>query len=436
VNGDKVLTEFAMAAMGRYRGGPAKVAVLASSFFGTISGSAVANVLMDGPITIPMMRKSGYEGHVAAGIEAVASTGGQIMPPVMGITAFIMAEFMSVPYGDVVLAALLPAALYYIALFMMVDLEAARSKLTGLPRIDLPRVRSILGRAWVFVIPIFVLLWTLMAERWQPGKSAMAAAIVTVFVGLLHPETRPTLRRLIDELYETGRIILDLLVITAAAGLIIGLLQLTGLAFNISLLLTEAAGGSLLVLLFMTGLVCIVLGMGMPSAVIYIVLSVIAAPALIEAGVVKMSAHMFLFYFGMLSMITPPVCLATIAAASVAGTPIWKTGWAGVKLGFIAYVVPFAFVYQPELVFEGSVAAIMAVFVKSVLGVVVLCYSVSGYLFKPTTPALRLALGVAGAVILLAPLDSALGLWLGAGAALAVGFMVWRLRIQASVVAA
>jgi TRAP transporter 4TM/12TM fusion protein len=436
VNGDKVLTEFAMAAMGRYRGGPAKVAVLASSFFGTISGSAVANVLMDGPITIPMMRKSGYQGHVAAGIEAVASTGGQIMPPVMGITAFIMAEFMSVPYGDVVLAALIPAVLYYIALFMMVDLEAARSKLTGLPRIDLPQFRSVMGRGWVFVIPIAVLLWTLMAERWQPGKSAMAAAIVTIFVGLLHPDTRPTLRRLIQELHETGRIILDLLVITAAAGLIIGLLQLTGLAFNISLLLTEAAGGSLLILLLMTGLVCIVLGMGMPSAVIYIVLSVIAAPALIEAGVVKMSAHMFLFYFGMLSMITPPVCLATIAAASVAGTPIWKTGWAGVKLGFIAYVVPFAFVYQPELVFEGGAAAIAAVFLKSVIGVIVLCYSVSGYLFRPLTIVQRLALGAAGAAILLAPMDSVIGLGVSGAGVLAVGMMVWRLHGQSTAVPA
>ena len=432
VNGDKVLTEFAMAAMGRYRGGPAKVAVLASSFFGTISGSAVANVLMDGPITIPMMRKSGYQGHVAAAIEAVASTGGQIMPPVMGITAFIMAEFMSVPYGEVVLAALLPAALYYIALFMMVDLEAAKSKLTGLPRIDLPQFRSIVGRAWVFVIPIFVLLWTLMAERWQPGKSAMTAAIVTVFVGLLHPETRPNLRRLIQELLETGRIILDLLVITAAAGLIIGLLQLSGLAFNISLLLTEAAGGSLLFLLLMTGLVCIVLGMGMPSAVIYIVLSVIAAPALIEAGVVKMSAHMFLFYFGMLSMITPPVCLATIAAASVAGTPIWKTGWAGVRLGFTAYLVPFVFVYQPELVFEGSVAAILAVFVKSALGIAILCFGVSGFLFEPLTRVERLFLSAAGAAVLLAPIDSGIGLGIGGIGVAVVGFMVWRLRRQST----
>jgi TRAP transporter 4TM/12TM fusion protein len=170
VNGDKVLTDFAMATMGKYRGGPAKVAVLASSFFGTISGSAVANVLMDGPITIPMMRNSGYPGHVAAAIEAVASTGGQIMPPVMGITAFIMAEFLGVPYGDVVLAALIPAVLYYVALFTQVDLEAAKQNLAGTDPAELPSMRSVMALGWVFVIPIFVLIWTLMVERWQPGK--------------------------------------------------------------------------------------------------------------------------------------------------------------------------------------------------------------------------------------------------------------------------
>ncbi len=431
VNGDKVLTDFAMAAMGKYRGGPAKVAVLASSFFGTISGSAVANVLMDGPITIPMMRESGYPGHIAAATEAVASTGGQIMPPVMGITAFIMAEFLGVPYGDVVLAALIPAILYYVALFTQVDLEAAKHNLSGIARAELPNMRSVMGRGWVFVIPIFVLIWTLMVERWQPGKSAMAGAIVTVLVGFLHPATRPTFTRLLHELRETGRIILDLVVITSVAGIIIGLLQLTGLAFNVSLLLTEAADGSLPVLLALTALVCIVLGMGMPSAVIYIVLSVIAAPALVEAGVVTMSAHLFLFYFGMLSMITPPVCLATIAAASVAGTGFWQTGWAGVRLGFIAYVVPFLIVYQPELIFEGSAGAIAVAFVKAVIGVVVLCYSVAGYMVERLGIVERVLIGAAGLAILSAPLETTMGLAANAIAVLLVAAMFWKGRRQA-----
>ena len=416
VNGAQILTDFALAAMGRYRGGSAKVAVLASSFFGTISGSAVANVLMDGPITIPMMRKGGFPGHLAAATEAVASTGGQIMPPVMGITAFIMAEFLAVPYGDVVIAALVPAVLYYVALFTQVDLEAARHALAGLPRDQLPKMRDVAGKGVVFIIPIFVLIWTLMVERWQPGKSAMAAAIVTLVMGMFHPYTRPTLRRLFHELRETGRIILDLMVITSIAGIIIGLLQLTGLAFNISLLLTEAASGSLPVLLALTAVVCIVLGMGMPSAVIYIVLSVIAAPALVEAGVVKMSAHLFLFYFGMLSMITPPVCLATIAAASVAGTNFWQTGWAGVRLGFVAYIVPFLIVYYPELILEGEVGTIIAVLAKCTIGVIILCFCVAGFLNRPLKVPERLVLGVAGLAVLAAPHDSAVGLAVIAGA--------------------
>lgn len=424
VKGAEVLTDFAMAAMGRFRGGPAKVAVLASSFFGTISGSAVANVLMDGPITIPMMRKAGYPGHLAAAVEAVASTGGQIMPPVMGITAFIMAEFLAVPYGDVVLAALLPAILYYIALFTQVDLEAGRYNMAPLPRDMLPKLRKVLGRGLVFIIPIFLLIWTLMVERWQPGKSAMTAAIATLIIGTLHPYTRPTWSRLVTELIETGRIIMDLVVITAIAGIIIGLLQLSGLAFNISLLLTEAADGSLPILLILTAIVCIVLGMGMPSAVIYIVLSVIAAPALIEAGVGKMSAHMFLFYFGMLSMITPPVCLATIAAASVAGTNFWQTGWAGVRLGFVAYIVPFLFVFYPELVFEGSAGAIIAVMVKSTVGVVILCYSVTGFLFDRLGGLERLILGIAGLAVLVVPYDTGIGL-AAIAAALAVTAIVY-----------
>jgi TRAP transporter 4TM/12TM fusion protein len=434
VNGAEVLTDFAMAAMGRFRGGPAKVAVLASSFFGTISGSAVANVLMDGPITIPMMRKAGYPGHLAAAVEAVASTGGQIMPPVMGITAFIMAEFMAVPYGDVVLAALLPALLYYIALFAQVDLEAGRYNMAPLPRDMLPKMGKVLARGLVFIIPIFLLIWTLMVERWQPGKSAMVAAIATLIIGTLHPYTRPTWSRLVKELVETGRIIMDLVVITAIAGIIIGLLQLSGLAFNVSLLLTEAAGGSLAILLFLTAVICIVLGMGMPSAVIYIVLSVIAAPALIEAGVGKMSAHMFLFYFGMLSMITPPVCLATIAAASVAGTNFWETGWAGVRLGFVAYIVPFLFVFYPELVFEGSAGAIIAVMVKSTVGVIVMCYFVSGFLYDRLGWPERMVLGVAGLAILAAPYDTAVGLAIiAAGLAVtAVIFARGRARRRAS----
>ena len=441
VNGAEVLTDFAMAAMGRFRGGPAKVAVLASSFFGTISGSAVANVLMDGPITIPMMRKAGYPGHLAAAVEAVASTGGQIMPPVMGITAFIMAEFMGVPYGDVVLAALLPALLYYIALFAQVDLEAARYDMAPLPRDMLPKLGKVLGRGLVFIIPIFLLIWTLMVERWQPGKSAMVAAIATLIIGMLHPYTRPTWSRLVKELVETGRIIVDLVVITAIAGIIIGLLQLSGLAFNVSLLLTEAAadtavpdrcclhrarhgnavGGDL----YRAVRDCRARtdrGRGGEDVGPYV-------PVLFRHAVDDNAAslprdhccgigggHKFL------------ADRLGVAKGAV------QTGWAGVRLGFVAYIVPFLFVFYPELVFEGSTGAIIAVMVKSTVGVIIMCYFVAGFLYDRLGWLERITLGIAGFAILASPYDTTVGLAvIAAGLAVtAVVFVRGRARRGAS----
>ncbi|MBI2090047.1 MAG: TRAP transporter fused permease subunit, partial [Deltaproteobacteria bacterium] len=214
VGGDKFLTDLALVAMGRYRGGPAKVSVVSSSLFGTVSGSAVANVVVDGPITIPMMRRTGYPAHMAAAIEAVASTGGQIMPPVMGVAAFLIAEYLGIPYGEVALAALIPAGLYYLALFTQVDLEAAKRGLTGLPASQLPKFGSVIRRGWVFLVPLLVLIYTLMIDNWQAGKAGMAAVIATFFVGMLQKETRPTLNAFLTSIEETGRTMLDLVAIT------------------------------------------------------------------------------------------------------------------------------------------------------------------------------------------------------------------------------
>jgi TRAP transporter 4TM/12TM fusion protein len=237
VNGDKFLTDFAMSLMGRYRGGSAKVAVVASSLFGTASGSAVSNVAMDGPLTIPMMKRSGYPSHLAAAIEATASTGGQIMPPVMGITAFLIAEYLAVPYGEVVVAALIPAVLYYIAVFVQIDLEAGKNRLVGFPRAALPRFRAVIGRGWVFFVPLALLFHSLVVADMRPGRAAMLTVGATLAISLFRRDTRPSLRRLFAALDETGRTILDLIVITAAAGLVIGALQLSGLSFNFSLML-------------------------------------------------------------------------------------------------------------------------------------------------------------------------------------------------------
>lgn len=429
VKGDIVLTDFALAAMGRYRGGPAKVSVVASSLFGTVSGSAVSNVVVDGPITIPMMKKSGYPGHVAAAIEAVASTGGQIMPPVMGITAFLIAEFLSIPYADVVVAAAIPAVLYYLAVFIQVDLEAARYGLAGLPGASLPRLRDVLTRGWVFIVPVAILIWTLMIAGWQPARSAMAAVGAALAVGALHPSTRPSPRSLLLALEEAGRTVFDLVVITLVAGIVIGTLQVSGLGFNFSLLLVELSGGSSIVLLALTGAVCILLGMGLPTGVIYVMLAVLISPALAQMGIVPIAAHLFIFYFGMMSMITPPVCLATLAAASIARADFWSAGWVGMRLGVVAYIVPFVMVYQPGLVMAGSPADVVITTAKAALGVLVLSLGATGFLYTPLDPIPRILLALAGAAIMLAPVTSALGVALvGLGLALAGALALWQRR--------
>ncbi len=430
-NGDKFLNDFALTTMGKYRGGPAKVAVVASSLFGTISGSAVSNVVMDGPITIPMMRRSGYRGHVAAAIEAVASTGGQIMPPVMGIVAFLMIDILQVSYGEVIIAALLPALMYYLALFMQVDLEAAKQKLTGVDTSNAPSVGNIMARGWIFVIPIFLLIWTLIAEGWAPGRSAMLAAGATVAVAVFNKSTRPTLNQLWIAIRETGQTVLELVIITALAGMIIGAIQISTLGFNFSLLLTQMAGDSALSLLLMTAVVCIILGMGMPSGVIYLMLALLIAPALVEIGIPKMAAHLFIFYFGMLSMITPPICIATFAACAVANTDFWKTGWAGVRLGIVAYLVPFVFVFQPALIFHGTAMEVLTVAMKTGIGVGILAVGMAGYMFRSMTLPEQAISTICGVVIMVVPFGTAFS-WplLGTAAVImvAISVMQWRQR--------
>ncbi len=403
VKGDRFLTELALAAMGRYRGGPAKVAVVSSTLFGTVSGSAVSNVVVDGALTIPMMKRAGYPPHLAAAIEAVASNGGQIMPPVMGAAAFLIAEYLAIPYGEVALAAAIPAALYYLALFVQVDLEAAKHGLAGLPVAELPGLRSVMRRGWVFVIPLGVLIYTLMVAGWQPGKAGMAAVIATFAVGAIQPGTRPSLRGILGSVEDTGRTMLDLVAITALAGLVIGALQLSGFTSRLPLILTTLAGGHALGLLGLTAIVCIILGMSLPTTVVYVTLAVLVGPALTQLGIVPLAAHLFLFYFGMLSLITPPDCLATYAAAAIARADFWKTGWAGMRLGIVAYIVPFAFVFQPALILMGTLGEIAAAVAMAGIGVIWLAVGCVGYLFRPLAWTKRASLSLAGLLLILPP---------------------------------
>lgn len=423
VRGDKFITELALIAMGRYRGGTAKVAVVSSSLFGTVSGSAVANVAVDGAITIPMMKRSGYPAHVAAAIEAVASNGGQIMPPVMGAAAFLMAEFLNIPYGQIALAAAVPAGLYYLALFTQVDLEAAKHGLGGLPADQIPKFRGVMRLGWVFLFPLGFLVYTLMFQNWQAGKAGMATVVLTFIVGALQKETRPTFKGILTCIEETGRTLLDIVVITALAGLVIGALQLSGFTFKLSLILVTLSGGNVLLLLALTAVVCIILGMSLPTTVVYITLAVLVGPALTQLGVDPLAAHLFLFYFGMLSLITPPDCLATYTAAAIAHSDFWKTGWTGMRLGIAAYIVPFVFALHPALILKGTLGEILLAIIAASLGTFLLSIGCAGYLFRPMGWGKRGLFWLAGLLLMLPTWH---GAWLTVDAAgLALGLLLF-----------
>jgi TRAP transporter 4TM/12TM fusion protein len=425
VRGDRFLMDLALMTMGRYRGGAAKVSVVSSALFGTVSGSAVANVAVNGAFSIPLMKQTGYAPHVAAAIEAVASTGGQIMPPVMGAAAFLIAEFLGISYGQVALAAAIPAGLYYLALFTQVDLEAAKWGLAGLPQDEVPRFRAVMRRGWVFLVPLGLLVYTLMIAGWDAGPAGMAAVVATFAVGALQTATRPRPGAIWRSIEETGRTMLDIVVITALAGIVIGTLNFSGFVFKISMLLVTMSGGNALALLVLTALGCLFLGLPLPTTVVYVTLAVLVGPALTEIGILPLAAHLFLFYFGMISLITPPDCLPTYTAAAIARADFWKTGWTGMRLASVAYVVPFMFAFQPALLLIGGVGEIVLAAITAAIGVLLVGIACAGYLFRPLGPARRGLAGVAGVLLLGLPRG---GLWLGAGLlGLAAGilFVLW-----------
>jgi TRAP transporter 4TM/12TM fusion protein len=401
VRGDKFLIDLALIAMGRYRGGSAKVSIVSSGLFGMVSGSAVANVAVNGAISIPMMKRGGYAPHMAAAIEAVASTGGQIMPPVMGAAAFLIAEFLNITYGQVALAAAIPACLYYLALFVQVDLEAAKNGSAGLPADQIPKFRDVIRRGWIFTIPLVILVYALMIEDWDAAKSGMTAVIAVFVVGALQKDTRPTFDGILNSIHETGRTMLDIIAIVALAGLVIGTLQLSAIAFKLSMMLVTISGGHALLLLILTALGCLFLGLPLPTTVVYIMLAVLAGPALVQVGVLPLAAHLFLFYFGMISLITPPDCLPVYVAAAIAKANFWKTGWTGMRLAIAAYVVPFIFAYQPALILVGSVNEIIIALLTATIGIALLAAGCAGYLFRPISWSKRGLLWLAALLLLL-----------------------------------
>jgi len=395
IGAGEYLTDLAVAMFGRFRGGPAKVAVVSSSLFGTISGSAVANVAVDGPITIPLMMRTGYKPTVAAAIEAVASTGGQIMPPIMGAAAFIMAEILAIPYREVAVAAILPAVLYYVALFTQVDLEAGKTGLRGFSRQELPALIPVLRKGWVFFVPLSILVYVLFIQNSDAGDAGIFAALATVALGFLRKELRARPRWVLETLQSTGRTLLELGVTVALAGLILGAVQVSGLGFILSYALVSLAGGNILALLLLTAIVSMILGMGMPTTAVYVLLAVLVAPVLVQQGIDPLGAHLFIFYFGMVSMITPPICLAAYTAAAIVQADSMKTGLEATRLGIVAYIVPFLFVFSPALLLKGSAVDVSLAAVTAVVGTVLLGVAVTGYLFREIATLKRVLLGLA-----------------------------------------
>ncbi len=400
--GGDFFTNLAMATMGRQRGGAAKVSVVASALFGSISGSAASNVASTGVITIPLMRSTGYSAVEAGAIEAVASTGGQFMPPIMGAAAFLMAEFLEISYGTVIVAAVVPALLYYFAVFIQVDLLAAKRNIRFVD-MEIPKARTVLVQGWHFLLPFAVLLYLMFEAQEDAQSAAVMASGAIVVLGLIfsYAGLRLTPKGILDCFAETGRISVEMLLILGAAGFVIGVLQITGFGFALTQFLVQLAGGNVFGLLIIAAITCTVLGMGMPTSGVYVLLAALVAPALVAAGIKPLAAHMFILYFGMMSMITPPIALTAFAAAALTQANAMSIGFTSMRLGWVAYIIPFMFVFAPSLLLDGTAYNNALNVTTAVVGTYLVSVAAMGYFARPLGILLRLAVAVAGAMAIL-----------------------------------
>ena len=368
----------AFALCGTFRGGAAKVGIFASALLGMMSGSVVSNVLTAGTMTIPVMKKTGFRASYAGAIEACASTGAVLAPPVMGATAFVMAQFLNMSYAEVALAATIPAALYYFGLFMQVDAYAARHGLKGLPRAELPRMWVTLKEGWYFVLVIALLVFMMLVMKRESHAPFYATVLLLVLNQAFNRE-RWTWATVAKFLELNGRTFAELVGILAGCGLLIGAFSLTGVVSSIANDMLRIAGSNALLLLTMTALTSLVLGLGLTTTACYIFLAILVGPALEKAGLNKLAVHMFIFYWGMLSAITPPVAIASFAAAGIAGAPPMKTGWESMRVGSIIYFIPFFFVLNPAFVLQGPLAETLVLTVTCAIGIVFICCGIQGY---------------------------------------------------------
>ena len=393
--------DIANALAGHTTGGPAKVAVLASGFLGSINGSAVANVVTTGTFTIPLMKKTGYTKEFAGAVEATASVGGQLLPPIMGAAAFVMAETLGVQYGAIIKAAVIPALIYYLGIIIQVQMRATKDGLHGLPKEQMPRAGQVMKERGHLLIPIIFLLYMLIWSGKTVIFSAFWTIVVTIVVAELRPISRMSLKDILDAFVAGAKSTVSVAVACACVGIIVGVCGLTGFALNVAHAIISIGQQSLMLTLLFTMVTCMILGMGLPSIPSYLITATIAAPALVELGQPEIAAHMFCFYFAMFANLTPPVALASFAAAGLSGGSPMKTGWQSVKLALAGFIVPFMFVYNPQLLLENvTLLSGIQVVLTSCVGVVLIAAAVEGYLFGRMSWVLRI-ISMAGALMLI-----------------------------------
>ena len=399
--GGRLFIDFAFMVTGRLRGGAAKASVISSALFGTISGSAVANVVVDGIFTIPLMKKTGFKPTVACGIEAANSTGGQIMPPVMGAAAFIMAQILGVPYAKIIMVAAVPAILYYLALYFMIDFMALKDGIKAVPKEDMPDVKKGFKERAHLLIPLVVVVWAIM-EGYTIYTSALWAIAAVVITSFFRKATRMSIKGVLNAMESGAKEAVGVAIPCAVAGIIVGMVVHTGLGLKFTGLVSVLAKDSLPLILFLTMIAVLILGMGMPTTPAYLIAVVLVVPAVTNLGIAPVAIHMFIFYFAVISMITPPVALAAYAAAAIAEADMWQSGLQAFKLAISGFIIPYIFVYDNALLLEGSILEIIWAAGKTGLGVYCLSAAMIGYFRTTTTSRERVALGLA-AICLIAP---------------------------------
>jgi TRAP transporter 4TM/12TM fusion protein len=399
--GTAFFVDLASALFGKLRGGPAKVSVAVSGMMGTISGSAVANTVTTGSLTIPLMKRIGFEPHVAGAVEATASTGGQLMPPVMGAAAFIMAEYLGVPYIEVCKAAVIPAVLYFLAIYSVVHFYSLKIGIKGLSESEIPSVKLVLRDKWMFTVPLIVLIGILV-YGYSPRVAVLFSLLATVVMSFFRKESRMMPSKIFDAMAKTAYNCVMVVGACATAGIVIGVVLLTGMGGKITALVITISAGSLLFALPIVMLASILFGMGLPTVVCYVLLAATVAPSLIDLGVTPLAAHLYIFYFGMLCMVTPPVSFAAYAGAAIAKSDPMKTGWTAWTFALAGFLLPYMFVYNNSLLLMGSVMNILFSILTSMIGVICLGAGIIGYVLKKT-PAHERFLLFAAAFLLIKP---------------------------------